>query len=457
VRARARPGGFDQTMDVLVLVDGEHYPPVTRWGIQAARTMGHRVVGALLMGGSEKIAAGGPPDLGVPCAVADGALGMSLALELDRLRPQGVLDLSDEPILGYAERMELAAVALARGIPYLGPDFRLDPPISGPPLPVPTLAVIGTGKRTGKTAVSAEAARVASDLGLRPVIVAMGRGGPAEPQVAGAGTITVDALLDRAARGEHAASDYLEDALFTRVTTVGARRCGGGLAGAPFVTNAREAAELAVELGAGLVILEGSGAAVPPVPWDAGILVAPAGLPEEYLKGYLGPFRLLLSDLVVVTMATGPKSGPENLTTLRSHVRRFREDARFVATDFRPVPLEDIRGKAVYVATTAPGEVAATQVASIQANYGCRVVGWSNHLANREALARDLETAGGYEVLLTELKAAAVDVAARQARERGAGVVFVDNRPVDAEQPPRLRGLLEDTLRLAASRYEERE
>ncbi len=48
--------------------------------------------------------------------------------------------------------------------------------------------------------------------------------------------------------GQHAASDYLEDALTTGVTTIGARRAGGGLAGAPYATNVREAAELAAAL-----------------------------------------------------------------------------------------------------------------------------------------------------------------------------------------------------------------
>ena len=321
---------------------------------------------------------------------------------------------------------------------------------------VPTIAVIGTGKRTGKTAVAAELARVAVGAGYRPVIVAMGRGGPPEPQVARAGSVTIETLVELAARGEHAASDYLEDALFAGVTTVGARRCGGGLAGAPFVTNAREAAEVAVALRAELVILEGSGASVPPVPWDAGVLVVPGSLPGDHLGGYLGPFRLLLSDLVVVTMASGPRSGPEHLTTLRSHVQRFREDARFVTTDFRPEPLEDVRGKAVYVATTAPGNAAAVQVAQLQANCGCRVVGSSNHLADRAALTRDLEAAGDYDVLLTELKAAAVDVAARHARGRGASVVFMQNRPVDAEAPPRLGALMEETLDIAAHRFRER-
>ena len=45
------------------------------------------------------------------------------------------------------------------------------------------MAVIGTGKRTGKTAVSAQLARVAAGKGISPVIVAMGRGGPAEPEL----------------------------------------------------------------------------------------------------------------------------------------------------------------------------------------------------------------------------------------------------------------------------------
>jgi cyclic 2,3-diphosphoglycerate synthetase len=53
----------------------------------------------------------------------------------------------------------------------------------------------------------------------------------------------------------------------------------------------------------------------------------------------------------------------------------------------------------------------------------------SANLADRAALERDLDRAPRYDVLLTELKAAAVDVAARHARARGADVVFVDNRP----------------------------
>lgn len=442
-------------MKVIVLVDGEHYPPVTRWGIAAVRARGHEVLGALVVGGTEKLPAGGLPDLGVPTRVAGADVRGALAAALDELRPEGVVDLSDEPVLGYRERMEVASVVLARGLPYLGADFRLDPPIAGPPLPVPTVAVIGTGKRTGKTAIAGELTRVAAATGRAPVVVAMGRGGPPEPQVAPAGSVTLARLLELVRAGEHAASDYLEDAVTTGVTTVGARRAGGGLAGAPYVSSVRPAADLAVSLGAGLVVLEGSGSSVPPVPWDAGVLVVPASVNPEYVAGYLGPLRLLLSDLVVVTMATGP-AGHENLPILRSHVRRLRDDARFVATVFEPLPLGDVRGRDVFFTTTAPAPVAARQAERLEGAHGCRVVGWSARLADRAGLTEEMEAAPRYDVLLTELKAAAVDVACDLALRRGAEVVFCDNRAIALEGEPDLLGELERTIGLAERRFHER-
>jgi len=420
-------------MRTIVLVDGEHYPPVTRWGIETAVERGHEVVGAVFVGGIEKIDPGALPDLGVPTRASGPDRMASLAEAIDAWRPEVVVDLSDEPILGYRERMELVAVALSRGVRYAGADFELRPPEQGPPLPVPTLAVIGTGKRTGKTAISGEVARLAARRGDTPVVVAMGRGGPAEPQVAEAGSVHLAALVDLVRSGHHAASDYLEDALTTGVTTIGARRAGGGLAGAPYATNLPVAAEIAARLDPRLVVLEGSGAAVPPVPWDAGVLVAPAGVPPEYLGGYLGPYRLLRSDLVVVTMAAGPLAGPENLSALRSHVLRFLDESQLLITDFVPVPLADVRDARVFFVTTAPGGVAARQVEHLREEHRCEVVGWSARLADRAGLAEDLDAAQGYDVLLTELKAAAVDVGVERAIARGAEVVFVDNRAVVVE------------------------
>ena len=162
-------------MQTVVLVDGEHYPPVTRWGIETAMHRGRDVVGALFMGGIEKIDPRRLPDVGVPSRAAGEDRMAGLAAAIDTWAPEVVLDLSDEPVLGYRERMELAAVARSPGAAIRRCRFRDRSAVDGPPITAPTLAVIGTGKRTGKTAISGEVARLASRRGHDPVIVAMGR------------------------------------------------------------------------------------------------------------------------------------------------------------------------------------------------------------------------------------------------------------------------------------------
>ena len=167
--------------------------------------------------------------------------------------------------------------------------------------------------------------------------------------------------------------------------------------------------------------------------WDAGLLVVPLTSPDEYVRGYLGPYRLLRADLAVVTMASGPVLGSENGSRLVAHLQRSLGDARVVVTDLLPTPLADVAGRRTFVATTAPPQVAERQVAHLERAHGVRVTGWSPHLADRGRLRADLDAAGQYEVLLTELKAAAVDVAAAHAITRDAEVVFMDNRPHHVE------------------------
>ena len=67
--------------------------------------------------------------------------------------------------------------------------------------------------------------------GRRVVVVAMGRGGPPEPELVEVRPGAAD-LLELSRAGRHAASDHLETAALTGLPTVGCRRCGGGLAGA---------------------------------------------------------------------------------------------------------------------------------------------------------------------------------------------------------------------------------
>ena len=70
------------------------------------------------------------------------------------------MDLSDEPIVDYSIRFKIATVVLSMGIPYEGPDFKFYPITEHDVLKKPSVKILGTGKRIGKTAVSAYAARL---------------------------------------------------------------------------------------------------------------------------------------------------------------------------------------------------------------------------------------------------------------------------------------------------------
>lgn len=143
---------------------------------------------------------------------------------------------------------------------------------------------------------------------------------------------------------------------------------------------------------------------------------------------------------------------PEGLSTLRTRIARIRADLRIVLAAFDPYPLGEVAGRDVFFATTAAPGSAAGQAAALEETAGCRVVGWSARLGDREGLGRDLAEAPPYEVLCTEVKAAAVDVACRTALDRGAEVVFVDNRPRVVEGEADLPTLMREVIDLAVER-----
>jgi cyclic 2,3-diphosphoglycerate synthetase len=411
---------------------------------------GATVVGAALLAHGEKL--DGTLDIGVP--VVEGPTPLeALAAALERFRPvEMVVDLSDEPVVDARSRLRLAAQVLLAGIPYQGADFRLDPPPRPRVATKPTVAVIGTGKRTGKTAVSAHLARTLAAAGRPPVIVAMGRGGPPQPELIDPASFDLSpaGLVALAASGRHAASDHLEDALMARIATVGTRRCGGGLAGAPVDSTFAAGVELANTRPEGLLVLEGSGAAIPPVHADATVCVVPATADPELVAGYLGAYRLLLADLVVVTMAESP---PAAAGPLLRGIRAVAAEVAVVHTVLRPSPLESIAGRRVYYVTTAPPAAGSVLVAHLEEAHGATVVGTSHHLAHRRELAAELDAMGKVDVVLVELKAAGVDVAARVALDKGLDVVFCDNRVVTVGGDGPFEEMVRRTATLAEERY----
>ncbi len=448
-------------MRILALVDGEHYPPVVRAAIDALphRFGGATVVAAALLGGSEKLR-DGPPELGLPLVAGDSPVTATLAAMAEH-RPDLVVDLSDEPVLDDRSRLRLAAHVLARGVPYVGADLRLDPPPRPRLTSKASIAVIGTGKRTGKTAVSAHLARHLAASGTPPVVVAMGRGGPAEPELVDPAVVDLSAggLLALADGGRHAASDHLEDALMARVATVGTRRCGGGLAGAPFDSTFAEGVAVANGRPETVLIYEGSGRSIPPAHADATVCVVPASADPELVFGYLGAYRLLLSDAVVVTMSDEPivRAGDavdpgSRAARLERGIRALAPTAKVIHTVFRPTPLHPVTGRRIAVATTAPTWAADSLTDHLRHEHGASVAGISHHLADRSRLRADLQAMGDAEVLVVELKAAAIDVAARFAAERAMEVVFCDNRVVSVGGDGSFETMATDLASLAGRR-----
>jgi cyclic 2,3-diphosphoglycerate synthase len=379
---------------VIALIDGEHHPSVVRDALARLD-----VVGVIFCGGEEKL---GPGPLeehyGMPVETDPEEALRGLAPRAD-----AVVDLADEPVVPASAKLRLAALALSLGLAYEAPGARFDPPRYEPvPFEGPKLAVIATGKRTGKTALAGHWAALLRDEGEDPVIVCMGRGGPAEPRVAEAGP-SLDELIAIAGSGSHAASDFLEDAVIAGVRTVGCRRIGGGFAGQPFESNVPAGAALAAALDPGAIIFEGSGACIPPVEVDRTVCILGAGPAEPFAE-----YRLARADLVLA--AEGAPDPPPGA----------------VPFALRPEPLEQVpAGARVAVFTTGAPSVHGVPEPLLV----------STNLARRSALAAELDRAAAErcDVYLTELKAAAIDTVAMRAREEGARVVFIRNRPVGAD------------------------
>jgi cyclic 2,3-diphosphoglycerate synthetase len=239
-------------------------------------------------------------------------------------------------------------------------------------------------------------------------------------------------LLEALEKGAHAASDYYETAALSRVVTVGCRRCGGGLSGEPFVSNVLEGAKLANTLDTGVTVFDGSGAAIPPVKVEGRVLVAGAHQDPEYVTGFLGAYRLLVSDLLLLTMSEEPMASTGKVRSITEAVREVEPDLRVIPTIFRPRPIGEVRGLRVAYVSTAPRSILGVLSRHLEEGYGCEVVAASGNLSDRKKLARDLEEVRGarVEAYLTEIKAAAVDVVTRLGAAEEKPVFYCDNDPV---------------------------
>jgi len=440
----------------IALVDGEHYPDVIRDALRhLEETAGYLLSAIVFLGGTEKLADVSTLSYrGLP--VYSGSRSVEdLRRAIEENPCDMVLDLSDEPILGYRERFVLISETLSRGVSYRGADFCFEAPRRPFICARPSIGVWGSGKRVGKTAVSGYMARYLAEKSVRPCVLTMGRGGPEEPELLGSPEEIKDPYLRlRVEQGFHAASDHFEDAMMANVVTVGCRRCGGGMAGEPFYSNVEKGAEIACSQDCDIVVFEGSGAAIPPVGVDAVLLVVSAVQPHEYILEYLGRYRLLLSDVVVVTICEDFLVSSDKLGKLIDGILSINPGVKVVKTVFRPRPLGDLQGKRIFLTSTTPEEAVGVQAGHLEREYGAVVVGASSSLADRRKLEKDLEGAAGAEVLVTELKAAGVDTVSMFAERQGKELVYMENIPVSIDG--NLEELIDHLVALAREKYPRR-
>ena len=163
-----------------------------------------------------------------------------------------------------------------------------------------------------------------------------------------------------------------------------------------------------MELEPDVVVFDGSGAAIPPVDVDARILVSGRG--HDPLA-YLNPYRVLVSDLVVLV-------GGGDASAVRA-----LKGVPVVDAELRLRPIAPLQGRRVAVFTTGPAPTD-----HLEAD----VVRVSRNLADRAKLREDLARTDA-DVYLVEIKAAAIDVVAEAALERGVQVIFAENEVVSSE------------------------
>lgn len=134
---------------------------------------------------------------------------------------------------------------------------------------------------------------------------------------------------------------------------------------------------------------------------------------------------------------------------MRSLIHGVRPDVPVMTAALEPESTVPVAGRSVFVATTAPDPIAPViEQALLGAGADRAIV--STSLADRDRLAAALAALDGVDLVLTELKAAAVDVVVGHAEALGIEVGLLHNRPVVDGGVERLAGLVverQDTTR----------
>ena len=253
------------------------------------------------------------------------------------------------------------------------------------------------------------------------VVVAMGRGGPPEPEVA------------RCAPTSTSCSSSRAPAATPRPTTSRPRRspasrrsaAAAAAAGSPGAVSSLERPRGSPARGRSsdpdLVIFDGSGAALPPVETSRRSSSSDAHQDPDVVTGYLNAYRLLVSDLVVLTMA---EEGSRHGELRRAGA--LDAGAEVVATTLRPAAGRADRRPAGRVLLHGAEPAHDGFARAPREEHGADVVHVSGSLADRAA-ARGARAASRPTSSSSRSRPRRSTSSPRRPRERGVEVVFADN------------------------------
>jgi predicted GTPase len=304
----------------------------------------YRVLGAALI--AKKVPEGFT--LEVPYVV-EAEAGAAVRRAAAEFGPRAVVDVTEAAL---AERFSWANEALQLGLEVHGADFRLWPPVlKGGTLPTVTFA--GAGAAVGKTAAIIYFLEQVKAK-YKTAAVVLDLGGPSYPEVVEPGEPASASrrLLSYYRDGCGVGGDHYLLATATGVPAVGCAFAGTGLTGVPLNSLLGDAFVFAAEKGGELVVVEGSGGAMPPAAGAVCFLVN-VSTRLEVLRTFPSAFQLRKACVVVATGFTA-EPPPEAFEALRAEVRAANPRAAFCYGRLAAAPAGEPLFKDAVVVTARP-------------------------------------------------------------------------------------------------------
>ncbi len=469
----------------LFLIDGVHKPDNTLYSLkELCRQRDVEVEALMWIGGTEKIVSRESfsgkfeKDLGRKVIFPssedkDGAEDALRSLLREKKDIKAVIQLSGAPQIFRERTLEFARISVSLGASYIAGGTVFSEQRISLEHNKPSIGLYATNKRVGKTAFGSYVAGLICGIkGLetpwKPVLITHSRGGPPDPpliEIYREGSskkteeLTLNELLSSRFKPRylsrlldfnlHGASDVFEDALIISsyldliqeegkevpyISLIGCRRAGAGYFNEFAVSNVKLGVKKANSIPANLVIHEGSGAEHPPVAVQGVVFLVPSDINPTELKNFPG---LEKSILFIIANCQNESSTPEKVREIKKAIREKNLNSPVLLTRFEPEAIQkenNLKGKKVFLLTTAPGYILERLSSQIQKKYGARVTGAANSLDRDEDMKKDIDRAvkdDRPDKLLIEIKARGVEGAGYAWKKYGIDCCYINNVPVE--------------------------